>query len=70
MFESRVLRRLFRSERNEVTGEWRKTLSEKLNGQYSSPNVSGDKFEKNVKFGACSKLRGDGWYIQGFVGQI
>ena len=53
-----------------MTGEWRKTISEKLHDQYSSPNVSGDKIEKNVMGGVCGTLRGDGWYIQGFGGEI
>jgi hypothetical protein len=31
MFENRLLRRIFKPERDEVTGEWRKLLNEKLN---------------------------------------
>jgi hypothetical protein len=30
VFENRVLRRIFGSKRNEVTGEWRKALNEEL----------------------------------------
>jgi hypothetical protein len=39
VFENRVLRRVFRPKRNEVTGEWRMLHNEKLNGLYSSPNI-------------------------------
>jgi hypothetical protein len=39
VFENRVLRRLFGSKRDEVTGEWRKLHNEELNGLYSSPNI-------------------------------
>jgi len=31
---------------------------------------SGDKIEKNIMGGACSTLRVDGRYIQGFGGEI
>jgi len=39
VFENRVLRRIFGSNRDEVTGEWRKLHNEELNELYSSPNV-------------------------------
>ena len=39
VFENRVLRRIFRPKRDEVTGEWRKLLNEELNELYSSPNI-------------------------------
>ena len=38
MFENRVLRRIFGTKRDEVTGEWRKLLNEGLNDPYSSPS--------------------------------
>ena len=38
VFENRVLRRIFGSKRDEVTGEWRK-LHEELNNLYSTPNI-------------------------------
>ena len=38
MFENRVLRRIFRPRRDEVTGEWRKLHNEELNDLYSSNN--------------------------------
>ena len=39
MFENRVLRRIFGTKRDGVTGEWRKLHSEELNDLYSSPNI-------------------------------
>jgi hypothetical protein len=38
VFENRVLRRIFRPKRVEVTGGWRKLHNEELN-EYSSPNI-------------------------------
>jgi hypothetical protein len=39
MFENRVLRRLFRTKRGGVKGEWRRRHNEELYNMYSSPNV-------------------------------
>jgi hypothetical protein len=39
VFENRVLRRVFRPERDEVTGEWRKLHNEELNELYSLLNI-------------------------------
>jgi hypothetical protein len=39
VFENRVLRRIFRPKRDEVTGEWKKLHSEELHNLYLSPNV-------------------------------
>jgi hypothetical protein len=39
VFEHRVLRRIFRRKRDEVTGEWRKLHSEELHILYSSPSI-------------------------------
>jgi len=36
VFENRVLRRIFGSTRDEITGEWRKLHKEALNDLYSS----------------------------------
>jgi hypothetical protein len=39
VFENRVLRRIFRPKRNEVTGEWRKLHNEELHNLYSYPDI-------------------------------
>jgi hypothetical protein len=39
VFENRVLRRMFGSKRNEVTGEWRKRHNDELNDLYSSTTI-------------------------------
>ena len=39
VFENRVLRRVFGSKRDEVTGEWRKLHNEELSDLYSLPNI-------------------------------
>jgi len=39
VFENRVLRRIFRPKRDEVTGEWRKLHNEDLNNLYCSPSI-------------------------------
>ena len=39
VFENRVLRRIFSSKRDRVTGELRKLYNEELNSLYSSPNI-------------------------------
>jgi hypothetical protein len=39
VFKNRVLRRIFGSKRDEVTGEWRKLHNEELHNLYSSPDI-------------------------------
>jgi hypothetical protein len=39
LFENRVLRRIFGSKRDEVTGEWKELLNEELRDLYSSPSI-------------------------------
>jgi hypothetical protein len=39
VFENKVLRRIFGSKRDEVTGEWRRLHNEEVYTVYSSPNM-------------------------------
>jgi hypothetical protein len=39
VFENNVLRRIFGSKRDEVTGEWRRLHNKELYALYSSPNI-------------------------------
>jgi hypothetical protein len=39
VFENRVLKRIFGTKRDEVTGGWRKLHNEVLHNLYSSPSV-------------------------------
>jgi hypothetical protein len=39
VFENRVLRRIFRPKRDEVTGDWRKLHNDEFHNLYSSPNI-------------------------------
>jgi len=39
VFENRVLRRVFGTKRDEVTGEWRKLHNEELSDLHCLPNI-------------------------------
>jgi hypothetical protein len=39
VFENRVLRRIFRTKRDEVMGGWKKLYNEDLHNLYSTPNI-------------------------------
>ena len=39
LFENKVLRSIFRSRRDEVTGDWWRLHNDELNYLYSSPNI-------------------------------
>jgi hypothetical protein len=69
VFQNRVLRKIFRTKRYEMTGECRKLHNEELYHLYSSPNSLGDKIEKNKMGGACSAYGGQERRIEGFGGE-
>jgi hypothetical protein len=54
VFENRVLRRIFGSKRDEITGEWREVYNEELNDLYSSLYSFRVIEENNEMSGACS----------------
>ena len=60
MFENRVLERIFGPKRDEVTGEWRKLHNEKLNDQYSSPNINRVIKSRKLRWAGHVVLMGDG----------
>jgi hypothetical protein len=66
VFENRVLRRIFGTKRDEVTGEWRKLHNEKLNDLYSSPNVVRVIKSRRMR---CSAYGAKESHIQGFGGE-
>jgi len=39
VFENKVLRKIYRKKRDEMTGEWRRLHNEELHGLYDLPNV-------------------------------
>jgi len=55
VFQNMVLRRIFGSRRDEVTGEWRRLHDEELNDLYVllTQYCAGDKIEKNEMGWVC-----------------
>jgi hypothetical protein len=70
VFENRVLRRIFETKRDEVTGEWRKLHDEELNNLYSSPNiVRVIKSRRMICVGHVVRMGGAKRCVQGFGGE-
>ena len=63
-----MLRKIFGSKREEVTGEWRKLHNEELNDLYSSPNIV-QVIKKNEMGEARSTYGGEERCILGFDGE-
>jgi len=59
VFENRVLRKIFRPRRDEVTGEWRKLHNEELKRSLLlTQYCAGDKIDKIEIGSACSTYGG------------
>jgi len=59
MFENRVLKRIFGSKRDEVTGEWRKLHNEELNDLYCSLNIIRVIKSRRIRMGGVCSTYGD-----------
>jgi hypothetical protein len=64
-----VLRGIFGSKRDGVTGEWRRLHNEELNDLYLSPNIIRVIKSRRKVSGACSTYVGREKCIQGFGGE-
>jgi hypothetical protein len=70
VFENRVLRRVFRPKRDEVTREWRKLHNEELSYRYPLHNIMRVvKSKKNEMGGACGAYGGGERCAQGSGGE-
>ena len=70
VFENGVLRRIFGSKRDEVSGEWRKLHNEDLKSLYSSPNIVRVIKSRRMRFGAaCGPYGGRERSVQGAGGE-
>ena len=60
MFENRVLRRVFGSKRDKVTGEWRKLHNEELRDVCSLPNFVRVVKSRRMRWAGHVELTGEG----------
>jgi hypothetical protein len=65
----RMLRKIFRSRRNEVTGEWRKLQNEELNDLYSSHSTVRVIKSGRMRWAGHVARMGER-FIHGFGGEI
>jgi hypothetical protein len=68
VFENRVLRRIFRPKRDEVTGEWEKLHNDELNDLYCSPNIVWV-IKSRMRWAWHVACRGEEMCILGFGGK-
>jgi hypothetical protein len=65
LFENGVLRRIFGSKRDEVTGGWRKFHNEELHNWYSSPSIIRMiKSRRMIWAGHVARIGGRGMHIE------
>jgi hypothetical protein len=65
VLENRVLRRIFGSRKEKVTGDWRKLHTEELHNLYPSPDIIRMFKSRRMRW-ACSTRGGDEKYVQNF----
>jgi hypothetical protein len=61
VFENRVLRRMFGTKRDEVTGEWRKLHNEELCDLYSSPSIIRIMKSRRIRWTGHVARMGEKW---------
>jgi hypothetical protein len=66
VFENRVLRRIFGSKRDEVTGEWRKLHHEELHDLYCSPTPGRLIKSRRIRWTGHVARMGEGEACTGF----
>jgi hypothetical protein len=66
VFENRVLRRIFKPKRDEVTGEWRKFYSGELHNLYSSSNIIGQIKSRRMRWVGQVAHMGEGRNVYRF----
>jgi len=69
VIENRVLRRIFGSKRDDVTGNGENYIMRNLMFCTHHPTLSGDKIEKNAMGGTCGAYGGGERGVQGFGGE-
>jgi hypothetical protein len=58
VFESRVLRRIFGSKREEVVGGWRSLHNEEFHNFYASPNVIRVMISRRMRWAGHARMGG------------